>query len=71
VKCLLCAGTGQVGQSVQRTVSADEIALKDGRVLRGKTTLQRGETLQVRLEEGKTVTLSRGELLDPKAVRFR
>jgi hypothetical protein len=71
VKCLLCNGTGQVAQSVQPAVQPGEFALKDGRVLRGKITMQRGEMLQIRTEEGKTVTINRSELADPKAARFR
>lgn len=71
VKCLLCAGTGQVALAVQPVVLPGEFLLKDGRVLRGKITLQRGEMLQIRTEDGKTVTIKRGDLADPKAARFR
>lgn len=71
VKCPLCAGSGQVAQSVQPPVVPGEFALKDGRVLRGRITLQRGEMLQIRTEDGKTVTIRRDELADPKAGHFR
>jgi hypothetical protein len=71
VKCLLCDGSGQVAQSVQPVALPGEFPLKDGRVLRGKITLQRGEMLQIRTEDGKTVTIKRSDLADPKAARFR
>lgn len=70
-KCRLCNGSGQVAQSVQPAVPPGEFPLKDGRVLRGKITMQRGEMLQIRTEEGKTVMINRNELVDPKAARFR
>lgn len=69
--CALCKGAGQVLQSVQPVVMPGEFPLKDGRVLRGKISMQRGEMLQIRTEDGKTVTINRNELVDPNAARFR
>jgi hypothetical protein len=71
VKCQLCSGTGRVAQSVQPAVQPGEFPLKDGRVLRGKITMQRREMLQIRTEDGKTVTINRNELVDPQSARFR
>jgi hypothetical protein len=70
-KCLLCAGTGQVAVSVQPVTLPGEYLLKDGRLLKGKITMQRGEVLMIRTEDGKIHTVQRSELVDPKAGRLR
>jgi len=70
-KCALCDGAGQVALSVERPVVPGEFPLKDGRVLKGKVMMQRGEILQIKTDDGKTHTIKRSDLVDPKAGQFR